>query len=173
MSRTRKSLILHPLQGYALPIGHALACLQEGRKRTLQSVAELSIHDLDAHVEGSPNSIGSLLYHIAGIELDWLFGEILEQNFPAEFQSLFPLDARDKDGRLSVVAGIELQAHLQRLAFVREVLLKKLKFLDAEDFYRPRSLSRYDVNPAWVLNHLLQHETEHRNQIAHIRQNLQ
>ena len=38
-----------------------------------------------------------------------------------------------------------------------------------EDFHRPRILERYNVSPAWVIHHLIQHEAEHRGQIGEIR----
>jgi hypothetical protein len=37
---------------------------------------------------------------------------------------------------------------------------------------RPRARPDYDVTPAWVLHHLLQHEAEHSAQIAAIRDRL-
>jgi hypothetical protein len=30
--------------------------------------------------------------------------------------------------------------------------------MSADDFHAPRVRERYDVSPAWVLHHLLQHE---------------
>lgn len=146
-----------------------MACLEKERERTHKMVADLSVEALDAYVEGFPNSIGTLLYHIADIELDWLYSEILEQEVPKDLSSLFPTYTRDEDGRLAVVAGVGLAEHLQRLALVRKALLEALRDMDSEDFYRLRSFSAYDVNPAWVLYHLLEHEAKHGEQIAHIR----
>ncbi len=34
---------------------------------------------------------------------------------------------------------------------------------------RPRRLPGYDVTPCWVLHHLMQHEAEHRAEIARLR----
>ncbi len=41
--------------------------------------------------------------------------------------------------------------------------------MSLDDFRRARNLERYDVTPAWVVHHLLQHEAEHRGEIATIR----
>jgi hypothetical protein len=65
MTQTKDQIIIYPLEGYAPPVGYALACLKKERQQTRATVAGLSVKDLDAQVKGSPNSIGTLLYHIA------------------------------------------------------------------------------------------------------------
>ena len=80
-----------------------------------------------------------------------------------------PPDVRDAGGRLVAVGGLPLDAHLRRLDATRAVLIDRLRPMDAADLRRPRRLERYDVTPEWVLHHLLQHEAEHRGQIARIR----
>lgn len=169
MPEAKDQLAIYPLEGYAAPVGYALACLEKERERTHETVAGLAVDALDASAEGSPNSIGTLLYHIAAIELDWLYAEILEEDVPEDLMARFPVDVRDERGRLSVVAGSELDEHLERLAAVRRALLDRLEDLDGEAFYRLRSFNAYDVNPAWVLYHLLEHEAKHGEQIARIR----
>ncbi len=168
-NQSKDQLIIQPLQGYATPVGYALACLEKERERTREAVADLSAQELETHVEGSPNSIGSLLYHIAGIELDWLYAEILEQEIPERYETLFSVDVRDPSGRLSVITGESIGDHLQRLAAVREDLLEQLRHVDGTEFFRVRHLNPYDVNPAWVLYHLLEHEAKHGEQIARLR----
>jgi uncharacterized damage-inducible protein DinB len=173
MTQTKDEIIIYPLEGYAPPVGYALACLKKERQQTRATVAGLSVKDLDTHINGFLNSIGTLLYHIADIELDWLYVEILEQEIPKDLSALFPVYTRDNTGLLSVVAGFELTEHLERLAVVRKAVLEKLKDMDSEDFYRVRNLIDYDVNPAWVLYHLLEHEAKHGEQIARILRNIQ
>jgi hypothetical protein len=68
------------------------------------------------------------------------------------------------------VVGFTLVQHLERLAIVREILLGFFRPMSLEDFHRLRSHERYDVSPAWVLHHLLQHEAEHRSHIAWVRE---
>jgi uncharacterized damage-inducible protein DinB len=161
--------IIHPREGYAAPVSYAISCLEKARELTLEAVDGLSIDQLDAYAAGFPNSVGTLLYHIADIELDWLYCEILERDVPKDLGALFSIQHRDEAGRLSVVAGIDLAEHLDRLSLVRRDLLEQLRHLDLEDFYRVRRLTVYDVNPAWVLYHLLEHEAKHGDQIARIR----
>jgi len=166
--RERDDLTLFPLEDYVAPLGFAIACLEKERERTKALVKELSIEEVDGYAEGFPNSIGSLLYHIADIELDWLYSEILEEDIPGSLMVHFPIVHRDEKGKLSVVANQTIDEHLDRLNVVRKEVLEKLKEMDEAEFYRVRELEPYDVNPAWVLYHLLEHEAKHSEQIAHI-----
>ncbi|HUG16577.1 MAG TPA: DinB family protein, partial [Thermomicrobiales bacterium] len=59
-----------------------------------------------------------------------------------------------------------LGRYVTALDAVRERLLDTVRALDLTDLRRPRSLPDYDVSPDWVLHHLVQHETEHRAEIA-------
>jgi uncharacterized damage-inducible protein DinB len=162
----KRRLTLDSAQAPAPEVARWLAALGDCRRRTLEALEGVSDADLDRQgVSG--NSIGSLLYHIAAIEGDWLFTEILEDRKPFP-ESLFPYDVREEGGRLSPVTGMSLADHLDRLGTVRSLILGELREMDPEEFHRVRSLPDYDVAPDWVLHHLMQHEAEHRAQIAEL-----
>jgi len=114
------------------------------------------------------NTIGTLLYHLAVIELDWLYSEILEEEPPVKFMRLFQFDARTESGRLTPVLSDTLDTHLARIHAVRARFLYKLRDMTVEEFRRVRVLDNYDVTPEWVVQHLNQHEGEHRGQIGEI-----
>lgn len=163
---SRQQLILTPAPATALEVGALLAVLHEARQRTLNRVKKIS--DLDAVTLGK-HSAGTLLYHIALIEMDWLYADVLEKSeddFPAEARDWFPLDARDAEDHLSVVTGETLERHLARLSWVRSLLDETFLPMSAEDFRRPRILENYDVTPEWVLMHLALHEAHHEGQLA-------
>jgi uncharacterized damage-inducible protein DinB len=162
---TRSRLILDPSGSSSSEVGRWLAALEDCRRRTLDVLKEAPEGHPDAATPSGPNTVGTLLYHIAAIEADWLFTEVLEGTRPWP-EHLFPFDVRDESGLLTAVDGIPLQAHLERLAAVRAVVADSLGPMDEEEFHRIRSLPDYDVTPDWVLHHLLQHEAEHRAQIA-------
>jgi uncharacterized damage-inducible protein DinB len=115
------------------------------------------------------SSIGTILYHVADIEADWLYVEVLEQSLPPEVAALFPYPTRDQEGHLTQVQGFSLEEHLRRLETVRALLLDVFQQMDLPEFRRVRSLEYYDVTPEWVLHHLMQHEAEHRSQIGALR----
>ena len=143
-----------------------LAVLHDARQRTLNRVKKIS--DLDAVTTGK-HSAGTLLYHIALIEMDWLYADVLEKvedDFPAEARDWFPLDARDEEGHLSAVTGEPLKRHLARLAWVRGLLDATFADMPLHDLRRPRVLDDHDVTPEWVLMHLALHEAHHEGQLA-------
>src|SRR5207249_12325404 len=120
------------------------------------------------------NCIGTLLYHVALIEADWLLDDVLEGPAPPQWLTeLLPFSDRDEGGLLTKTAGMTLRQHLDRLAGFRSWLLEEIGAMSGEDCHRTRSRERYDVSPDWVVHHLLQHEAEHRSQIAGLRQSRQ
>jgi uncharacterized damage-inducible protein DinB len=148
-------------------VGRWLSAMVDSRRDTLTELDDVSDNIVDIRPPGSENSIGTTLYHIALIEADWLFDDILGIPLDkSELAALFPYDDRDSTGHLVDVRDVTLASHLQRLAAVREVLLDRLRPMSVEDFHVPRRRERYDVSPAWVVHHLLQHESEHRSEIG-------
>jgi uncharacterized damage-inducible protein DinB len=143
--------------------------MQDSRQMTLDTIAGLDQATLDWEPEIGGNSVGSLLYHIAGVEMDWLYTEVLEQEPPAEIIALFPSDMRDDDGHLARWRGEDLSALEHRLSEVRRRLLATYASMNPADFRRARSLDDYDVTPEWVLHHLLQDEAVHRGEIGMVR----
>jgi uncharacterized damage-inducible protein DinB len=160
------------MAGYPIEIGAALWALEDCRARTLHTLSVVTDVMLDRESPHGGNSIGTLLYHIAAIEADWLFTEILEREFAPEVRDHFPIDVRDAQGRLSRVRGLSLEDHRNRLRAVRTALLTSLQEMSADDFRRARRLADYRVTPEWVLHHLAQHEAEHRGQIADLRRGI-
>jgi uncharacterized damage-inducible protein DinB len=141
--------------------------MEDARQRTLRVVEGMSEADVDRPPQALGNSVGTILYHVALIEADWLFADILGpesgRDWPAE---LFPFEVRDESGALLAVRGVSLADHLARLQATRAMLLEYLGTMSGDEFARARSREDYDVSPAWVIHHLLQHEAEHRDQIA-------
>ena len=168
---TPERLQLNLPSGYITEIAPWIAALEDMRHQTCQAVALLDQAQLDYLPSGFSNSIGTLLAHIAAVELGWLYGEVLEAEFPAEAESWFATE-RDEAGQLLPVVGQPLPHHLARLAFVREHLLRVFGPMTLEDFRHPRQLPDYHVTPEWVLYHLLEHEAGHLAQIRMIRKRL-
>jgi uncharacterized damage-inducible protein DinB len=150
-------------------IGQWLWALQDGRQRTMEELARVSPAMVDWLPPDNESCIGTILYHMADIEADWLYAEVLEQPFPAAVAALFPYPTRDEQGHLTQVQGIRLEEHLDRLDTVRELLFVVFQPMNLSEFRRVRSLPDYDVTPEWVLHHLMQHEAEHRSQLGALR----
>ena len=172
MPDKRRKLILEPQLNPDPEIGRWLAAFQDARRRTLETLHVLQ--DLPpAVIDWQPpeggSSIGTVLYHIADIEADWLYVEVLEQPFPPAVSALLTYPTRDEENRLTQVRGVSLADHLIRLERVRSLALEVYQAMEPVDFRRARSLEPYDVSPEWVLHHLMQHEAEHRSELDRLR----
>ena len=168
----RETLVVSPAPALARDpdIARWLWVLEDNRRRLLEAVDGLPDAHVDWRSREGESSIGSLLYHIALIELDWVCAEVLEQEgYPPALAARFPHDVRDTAGRLTHVAGVPLAGHLDRLAAVRSHLVETFRDMSIDEFRRVRALPEYDVTPEWVLYHLLEHEAEHRGQIGSLR----
>ncbi len=169
MTTERERLVLDPIADDP-EVGRWLAALEDGRRDTLRELERVTPEMVDWYPEAPLNSIGSLLYHIALIEADWVVNEILElgDDVP-ELTPLLPWPDRDADGHLTRVDGQSLETHFERLAGVRRFVLDRLRPMTNDDFHRVRELERYDVAPDWAVHHIIQHEAEHRSHIAWLR----
>src|SRR5687768_13933327 len=136
---------------HAEPIISAwLWALNDTRRRTIVVLEHVPAAAVDWHPPHSQQSIGTILYHLALIEADWLYTEVLEQSYPAHIATLLPYDARDEHGLLTHIQGVGLAEHRSRLEMVRQEVLRVYQAMDLHDFYRVRHLSDYDVTPEWV-----------------------
>jgi uncharacterized damage-inducible protein DinB len=168
---TAPLLRVEPLPHYEPTIGRWLWVLEETRRETKEALTGLSQAALDwIPASGTENSIGTLLYHISLIELDWLYTEVLEnQPWPDELKEIFAVAARDAQGHLSPRQGVALAEHLHRLDRTRQYLLESFHDMSLEEFRRLRTFPQYRVTAEWVLHHLIQHEVEHRGHIQILR----
>jgi uncharacterized damage-inducible protein DinB len=163
--------VIEPLQGYSPLVGTWLWAFENSRQRTLRALEGLHPDLLEWIPSWQGNTLSTLLYHLAAIEVDWLFTDILEEDeFPPSIEMLFPYDVRQQNGTLTIVERESLHAHLSRLAAVREYFLKSLQDMSEDEFLRVRSFTDYQVTPQWTIHHLMQHEAEHRGQIMTIRE---
>lgn len=164
-----KPLEIEVIEGCEPEIGRLLWQLEVTRERTKEKLVGLDQATLDFALPNE-NSIGTLLYHIAAIEVDWLYTEVVETDqFPPEVSELMCYDVRDEAGRLTVVNGRSLPTHLHVLNRTRHYLLAHFHQMNITDFRRVRHFDHYSCTPEWVLHHLIQHEAEHRGQIMAIR----
>ena len=90
----RRRFVLEPAPAGWAEIGTWSAALTDCRARTLKAIAGITQDELDWKPAPGSNTIGALLYHIALIEVDWLYTEILELPIHQEFKAQFPLNDR-------------------------------------------------------------------------------
>jgi uncharacterized damage-inducible protein DinB len=156
--------VVATLTGYEEEIGRWLWCLEDVRRTLKTELMGISQDVLDKKMD-ERQTIGSLLYHIALIEADWLYEEVLCSEWDPDIRSLFPLNVSSEKGLLTEMRGQSLDDHFYRLDKVREVFLSHFLSMDITDWRKPRVLEHYDVTPEWVVYHLIEHEAHHRGQI--------
>jgi hypothetical protein len=82
--------ILEPITDYEPLVGSYLSAYQDVRQRTLDTLEGLEPNLIDWCPPWRGNPISALLYHLAAIEADWLFTDILEQReFSPQIHELF------------------------------------------------------------------------------------
>ncbi len=112
---------------------------------------------------GDDNSVSALLYHIAGVEMGWLFFDVLGTGLPADVQRMFRVDDRTEDGKLRHLPDVPIAEHLERLAASRRRFLAEVSAMPLEqwhDLKYPEG-EDYAMTPAWTVYHLVEHEAGH------------
>lgn len=167
-----EKLFVRSVDGIAPEIGRWLWALEEVRSRTLRIIGDLDqrLIDWEGH-DGRENSIGSLLYHIADVEMGWLWGEILERTeMPPEILGLLPFG--NESGCLARVTGRPLSEHISLLGRTRTILRREMAGISLEEWRRLRldpTDREYEATPEWVIFHLIEHEAMHTGQISSLK----
>jgi uncharacterized damage-inducible protein DinB len=76
-------------------IGRWLGILDDARKRLQFALRPVQDADLDAPPPIGINTIGTILYHIAMADLNWLYDNLPQQPYPADTLPLFPYPITD------------------------------------------------------------------------------
>lgn len=165
---------IEPIPGYEPEIGGWLWALEEARRRTLRLVDRLDNRILDwAGPDGRENAIGTLLYHLALSELEWLYiGIHGEQTLPQNLHKDFPQPSEDAEGRHTRVLGVTLETHLSRLERSRATFLEAFRGMSLDEWRHPRrpgDRTDYAVTPEWVVFHLVEHEAGHAFQMSSLK----
>jgi hypothetical protein len=167
----KRLLEVSPLEGYHADVGRWLWALQDVRRITRRAVDGLDVATLDWRgPDGSENSIGSLLYHVAGVEMGWLFIDVLGRPLPDDVKADLPFEGWTDDA-LTHVGGLPLDQHLGRLERTRATFLEHVRGMDVPDFRRVNAPEgeEYEVTLEWVVYHLVEHEAGHAYQMRSLK----
>ena len=81
-------------------VARYLSMLADCRMLTIESIKTMREDLLYWRRSNFDSNISDLLYHIAFVEADWLFTDILQKNIPSELTHHFTYKDRDNHGRL-------------------------------------------------------------------------
>lgn len=150
-------------------IGLWLAILADARARLHFALRSVQESDLDAPPTVGINTIGTILYHLALTDLNWVYDNLLQEPYPDDVADLFPYPLIDQHEQLSPVTGWSLPAYEQCLAMARAKVHEVFKPMRIDVFRaivrREEDDGTYEMTPEAVLRHLAQHESEHRGEI--------
>jgi len=163
----RPRLVLDPIAADP-EIGRWLSAFEEVRRDTLEVVREIPESAIDRDPGDGGDTFGTVLYHVALIEIDWVFTDALDRQDEISLD-LFPYDDREGDGHLTPVMGETMAQHLERLSTTRELVLRELRAMSSEDYHRVHAREEIDVSADWVVFHLIDHEVEHRVGLSRLR----
>ncbi len=141
----RERLVLDPAGGDA-EIGRWLSAFEEVRHDTMQILREIPVEVVDSEPGDGGDTVGTVLYHVALVEVDWVFSDVLDQQDRIP-RDLFPFEDRIEDGQLMPVLGESTERHLDRLAQTRTLVLDVLRSMSPEDYHRAHARERFDVRP--------------------------
>ena len=159
-----------PIEGCDEGVGRWLSALADTRWRTVAALEELHTVDLDAEPVIGKNTIGTILYHMAATDLVHGYLRTRGVAVPEELQRDFPTLELDTEGRLYRPSGLVLNDYRDLLDLARQHVVGIFQPMSREQLRTPirctADFGVYEATPEAVLNHLMQHEAEHRGQIA-------
>jgi uncharacterized damage-inducible protein DinB len=165
------SFRLEPLPGYTPTVGRLVGILLYARQTTLTAVAGLSIAELDHQQDGSSNSIGALLAHIAAVERGYHYITFDERPPSAqENAALEPALTLGAEGR-RLLRGKPLEHYVQELSESRRLTLEGLAARDDEWLERPL-IAAPAMNAHFAWFHVAEDEINHRGQMRWLRARL-
>jgi uncharacterized damage-inducible protein DinB len=165
------SFRLEPLAGYSPTIGRLVGMLLYTRQATLAAVEGLNVAQLDHLQDGSSNSIGALLAHIAAVERGYQIVTFEERAPSAPEQAAWePALTLGAEGR-RLLRDKPLEHYVHELGEVRRLTLECLAARDDDWLERPLRAAPA-MNAHFALFHVAEEEINHRGQIRWLRARL-
>lgn len=160
--------VLEPVEGLSREIGFLVAGLQEVRAQTVAVLADLKPGELSRRLTPNFHQVGGLVLHLAETEFWWIDIVFAGREISDEDRQLFHFDdttetdfALKKYGVADCVRTLNL-AHERTIETLSEVDDGSLDSL----YPFPRKEPKFDSSLRWILHHLIDHESNHRGQIA-------
>jgi hypothetical protein len=175
--RTERRLLTSGTHHGALPeVGTWLWGMKEARRGLLSTLDRIERAGFGQEFldwrgpDGQDNAVGSVLYHIAGVEMGWLYFDVLMTTYPDAVKARLPEDGLAEDGKLRFLPGVTLDEHRERLAWTRQHFLEVVGGMSLEEWHELRAPDGedYAATPAWIVYHLVEHEAGHLFEIRRV-----
>ena len=168
--------IIGPKEGFSPQIGTLVSMMDWMRMVVLSSVKKMSIEDLDYLIDGNANTIGAMLWHLAGIERFFQINTFEGRKWgdrDEEDKMNWSTAARLGDKARKMIKGNDIDFYLQKLKDVREITLKE--FSKRDDEWLMEVDQEWHWGPTnnyckWF--HVCEHESNHNGQVKFIKSRL-
>ena len=151
---------------YSLQLGYIISEMISVRNETFRLTEGLSVKSLDYNFDDQSNSIGTLLLHIAALELKFQLNYFFDRSFSKQetmkFGGAFPFNM---DKRL--VDSNPLEYYIDTLKEVRSTTLNEMKKLSDKWLEKKIFLSNQQFlgDHHYLLRHIIHDELCHQGQI--------
>ena len=166
--------LLGPAQGHSPLVGTLVSMLNWMRPTVLRAVEGLSQEELDTLYDSEANTIGALLMHLGGTEVNYQRNTLGQRDYTRtemrEWRSASNLGAEARN----LIKGHPLDYYLSRLEEVRAKTLEELRLRDDEWLAEadPSGPDGLLINNFSKWFHVCEHESNHRGQIIWLRKRL-
>ncbi|MET3695833.1 uncharacterized protein DUF664 [Bacillus oleivorans] len=160
-------------KGYFENMGVLVSMLEHSRAVTLQDISNLSQSDLDYLPEGSSNTIGALLLHIASIEFVHQIITFENRDINDQERSKWGTALELGDKARDEIKGLSLDYYLDVISTTREMTLSLLASKDDNWLFEEKKWDNgIPYNHYWMWFHVMEDEINHRGQIRAIKRHL-
>ena len=160
---------MQPAPGYSEQIGLMATMLESSKDQITEDVKGLDQEQTDYLFDAQANSIGALLMHLIATESYYQVESLEGRNWTEEEVALWEMASGLGEATREAFKGKPIQYYLDLWDQVREKTLAGLKAKDDAWF-----AAEVDdgINNHWVWYHVLDHQANHRGQIALIKKRL-
>ncbi|WP_282080476.1 DinB family protein [Aquimarina algiphila] len=159
-------MILLPSKEYDIHIGMLVSQMNHTRDVTLRIVKNLTPKELDFYVDDKSNSIGMLLFHIAGSEFYYQRPLFYDRLINAQEEERHK-DAAPEYMNTRKIHSNDLEYYLSELYEVRQHTLENLKYYD-DNWVFTRNQHIPILNNYYMIKHFVDDEISHLGQIKWI-----
>lgn len=155
-------------RGFPAKIGFLVVGLQEVRKQTVAVVEDMKPDELSRRITRSFHQPAGLVLHLAETEFWWIDIVFAGMEISDEDRHLFHFDDTTETDFALKKYGVDDCVRILNLAHERTI--ETLSEFDDGSLDRlypfPRKEPKFESSLRWILHHLIDHESNHRGQIA-------
>ena len=154
---------IKPAKGYDTQIGNMVSMLEDLKKRVTNSVANLSVKEVDFLLDEDANSIGAMILHLAATEKYYQVYTFENRGLNREESATWDIAQNLGDNARKQIKDKPINYYLDIWDDVRAETLRLLKTKDDNWFKSKVSQSR--MNNHWAWYHVMEHQANHMGQI--------